>query len=87
MRSISFRVIVTAILVFPFFCCLSEAKRPSLGDFHKDNKQQEQLMGEQHSPLGFLDATGIFQVGHDEIKVKYVSRSGPAGMGGLEEGD
>lgn len=55
-------------------------------DYHKQSKSEEEQLGPQHSPLGFLGASGIFQVGKDSIEVKHVNK-GIAYDGGLQEGD
>lgn len=59
----------------------------SAEDYHKQSKDEASQLGPQHSPLGFLGASGIFQVGKDFIQVKHVSRTGIAYDGGLQEGD
>lgn len=56
-------------------------------DYHKQNKDEAEQLGPQHSPLGFLGASGIFQVGKDAIEVKNVFSKGIAYDGGLQEGD
>ena len=56
-------------------------------DYHKQSKSEEAQLGPQHSPLGFLGASGIFQVGKDTIEVKHVSNQSIAYNGGLREGD
>ena len=56
-------------------------------DYHKQSKSEEEQLGPQHSPLGFLGASGIFQVDKDTIAVKHVASKGIAYNGGLREGD
>lgn len=56
-------------------------------DYHKQSKSEEEQLGPQHSPLGFLGASGIFQVGKDTILVKHVSSKSIAYDGGLREED
>ena len=41
----------------------------------------------QHSALGFLNASGDFEVGRNDIKIKTVSKGGIAEKGGLQIGD
>jgi hypothetical protein len=41
----------------------------------------------QHSPLGFLGASGLFEAERDDIRVLFVHRGGIAGKGGLRVGD
>ena len=56
-------------------------------DYHKQSKGEEEQLGPQHSPFGFLGASGIFQVGKETITVKHVKKNGIAYDGGLREGD
>ena len=56
-------------------------------DYHKQSKDEAAQLGPQHSPLGFLGASGIFQSGKDTIEVKNVFNKSIAYDGGLEEGD
>ena len=59
----------------------------SAEDYHKQSKSEEEQLGPQHSPLGFLGASGIFQVGKETITVKHVDRQGIAYGGGLKVDD
>ena len=56
-------------------------------DYHKQSKSEEEQLKAQHSPLGFLNASGLFQVGRSDIRVKFVKNNGIAYKGGLREGD
>ena len=51
------------------------------------NNEKELHLGPQHSPFGFLGASGIFQVDKDTVTVKEVEKGGIAYDAGLKEGD
>ncbi|MCM8529228.1 MAG: DUF6288 domain-containing protein [Lentisphaeraceae bacterium] len=57
-------------------------------DYYRGHNNERELhLGPQHSPFGFLGASGIFQVGKDTVTVKHVFKGGIAYEGGLSEGD
>ena len=64
-------------LIIPGLLCHAD-------DYHKSNGSKE---GPQHSPLGILGASGIFQVKRDDIRVKVVDKGSCAAKGGLRVGD
>jgi S1-C subfamily serine protease len=56
-------------------------------EYHRQSKSEEEQSAPQHSPFGFLGASGLFQFGKDTIIVKIVDKGGIAYNGGLRKDD
>jgi hypothetical protein len=56
-------------------------------DYYRSGSKAGGRLEPQHSPLGFLGASGLFQVGRADIRVLVVDQGGIADRGGLRVGD